>query len=56
MIDLFSEICPTTKVSCDDCLFCSGEACNFCGAGLWDDWEREPCHHDIIERHDGYTE
>lgn len=33
----------------DDCLMCSGEACNLCGAGCWSNVR--DCEHDVIERH-----
>jgi hypothetical protein len=34
-----------------ECLACSGEACDFCGAGCWDSSVRD-CDHDVIDRHD----
>lgn len=39
------------KGYCDeDCMMCSGEACNPCGAGCWGN--RKDCEHDVIERHE----
>lgn len=38
--------CPSER-----CIFCSGEACAFCGAGLSYDPERPRCEHDVCERH-----
>lgn len=36
-----------------DCMMCSGEACNFCGAGCWNnDPDRPRCEHDVLERHE----
>lgn len=34
------------------CLMCSGEACNKCGAGCWNNNPKQPCEHDVIERHE----
>lgn len=34
----------------EDCLMCSGEACNLCGAGCWNN-QAPHCDHDVIERH-----
>lgn len=33
-----------------ECLMCSGEACNLCGAGCWS--RRQDCEHDSVERHE----
>lgn len=35
-----------------DCLMCSGEACNLCGAGCWNN-SAQFCEHASDERH-GY--
>lgn len=32
-----------------DCLMCSGEACNLCGAGCWSNVTN--CQHGVLERH-----
>lgn len=34
----------------EDCMMCSGEACNLCGAGCWSN--RRDCEHDVMERHE----
>lgn len=38
-----------------ECMMCSGEACNLCGAGCWDYdgtlRNGAPCEHDSAERH-----
>jgi hypothetical protein len=34
-----------------DCLMCSGEACNLCGAGCWNN-KAEHCEHGSVERHE----
>lgn len=34
-----------------DCMMCTGEACDKCGAGCWSN-ERN-CTHDVVERHEG---
>lgn len=39
---------------CDEeCMVCSGEACNLCGAGCWSN--RRDCEHDVIERHEDHS-
>lgn len=38
------------KLCEEDCLMCSGEACNLCGAGCWNNSETN-CDHDVIDRH-----
>ena len=35
----------------EDCVLCSGEACAFCSAGLYTDFGRPHCDHDVITRH-----
>jgi len=36
----------------EHCMMCNGEACALCGAGCWNnDPNREPCDHDVLERH-----
>ena len=46
---LSDDLCPTTgQVDCD---YCSGAACNYCGAGCWSG--RRDCDHDSAERHYG---
>lgn len=44
------NLCPTTGEPADDCTFCTGEACNKCGAGCWDG-SVENCEHAPDERH-----
>lgn len=45
------EMCPTRDgVPADDCGPCKGEACFLCGAGCWNNAERN-CEHDTAERH-----
>jgi len=39
------SVCPSP-----DCMMCSGEACNKCGAGCWS--KRRDCEHDSAERHE----
>ncbi len=40
--------CPSSQ-----CLMCTGEACNKCGAGSWNnDPSRAKCEHDVLERHE----
>jgi hypothetical protein len=40
--------CPSA-----DCLMCTGEACNKCGAGCWSQMRRnDECEHDVMERHE----
>lgn len=34
-----------------DCMMCSGEACNKCGAGCWNNGDPH-CDHDVLERHE----
>ncbi len=38
-----------------DCMMCSGEACDLCGAGCWSNavTRGSPCEHDVLERHNG---
>lgn len=45
-----SETNIVTGCDGDDCLMCSGEACNLCGAGCWSN--RKDCKHDVMERHE----
>lgn len=41
-------LCPSS-----DCLMCSGEACDKCGAGCWNNDPKRPrCEHDVLERHE----
>lgn len=35
-----------------DCMMCSGEACNKCGAGCWASPGTVHCEHDVSERHE----
>ena len=42
-------LCPTFGMPLENCMLCSGEACNFCGAGCWSN--RKDCEHDALERH-----
>lgn len=35
-----------------ECSFCTGEACNKCGAGCWADGSAPHCEHDCSERHE----
>jgi NTP pyrophosphatase (non-canonical NTP hydrolase) len=43
------DLCPS-----EHCGFCTGEACNKCGAGCWNnDPELPDCDHDVIDRHEG---
>lgn len=44
------EKCPG-----EDCLMCTGEACNLCGAGCWDPSVSD-CDHGSAERHEGSRE
>ena len=44
------ESCPENGL--DECLFCTGEACDLCGAGCWSNVD--DCEHDVVERH-GHT-
>lgn len=40
------------ECSSDDCMMCTGEACNKCGAGCWNnDFDRPWCDHGVLERH-----
>ncbi len=41
----------TSECHTPDCPYCSGEACNLCGAGCWSD--KRNCDHDVIDRHAG---
>lgn len=35
-----------------DCMSCSGEACQLCGAGCWNNAGcGHDCEHDVIDRH-----
>lgn len=44
--------CAQPKCPGPDCMMCNGEACNKCGAGCWNNRERN-CTHDVAERHEG---
>lgn len=46
------DMCPHRLLDVCDCEFCDGSACTACGAGLWEDWDRPKCTHDIMERHE----
>lgn len=35
----------------ENCLLCTGEACDKCGAGCWDPSVND-CDHDVVERHE----
>lgn len=44
-----NEAVPETVTCDEDCMMCSGEACDMCGAGCWSN--RKDCEHDVIDRH-----
>lgn len=50
MTDGISEANRNKECPGPDCIMCSGEACNLCGAGCWNNSERT-CDHDVIDRH-----
>lgn len=41
------DLCPEFGTA--NCMLCSGEACNLCGAGCWSNVK--DCEHDVMERH-----
>jgi hypothetical protein len=42
-------ICPETGI--EDCILCTGEACDYCGAGCWNNNPNRNCQHDVCTRH-----
>lgn len=42
-------ICPKSKET--NCLLCKNEACQYCGAGCWNNNPQRNCQHGIITRH-----
>lgn len=41
-------ICPESGLV--NCLLCTGEACDYCGAGCWNNGQTN-CQHDVATRH-----
>lgn len=44
-----AESIRTHDACLPDCMMCSGECCNLCGAGCWSNVG--DCEHDVIDRH-----
>jgi hypothetical protein len=42
-------ICPETGIK--DCRLCTGDVCDYCGAGSWNNNPNRNCQHDVCTRH-----